>query len=100
MTQPMTKNQSINYFGFLPKELGDLRSATTLARELIQNADDAKNDAGELSASRITFDVRDDALVVSNDAVFREIDFARIEILADGTGALVINTHFVVPLNS
>ena len=85
MTQPTTKNQSINYFGFLSKELGDLRGATTLAHELIQNADDAKNDAGELSASRITFDVRDDALVVSNDAVFREIDFARMEVLADGT---------------
>ena len=85
MTQPTTRNQSINYFGFLSKELGDLRGAITLAHELIQNADDAKNDAGELSASRITFDVRDDALVVSNDAVFREIDFHRMEVLADGT---------------
>ena len=78
-------SQGVNYLGFLSQQLGDLRGITTLAHELIQNADDAKNDAGELSATQIIFDIQDDALVVSNDAVFREKDFERMRQVASGS---------------
>ena len=78
-------SQGVNYLGLLAKQLGDLRGITSLAHELIQNADDAKYESGNLSATRITFDFRDDALVVSNDAVFREIDFERMRHVASGS---------------
>ena len=73
--EPTYLSQGVKYLGFLAQQLGDLRGAATLAHELIQNADDAKDDAGNLCASEIVFDVRDDALVVSNDAIFREVGF-------------------------
>ena len=82
---PRYKSQSVNYLGFLAKQLGDLRGPSSLAYELIQNADDAKDDSLKLSATRIVFNIRDDALVVSNDAVFREEDFDRISDIASGT---------------
>ena len=85
MPKPEYLSLGINYLGFLSQQLGDLRGITTLAHELIQNADDAKNDAGELSATQIIFDIRDDALVVSNDAVFREKDFERMRQVASGS---------------
>ena len=75
----------VDYLGFLSKQLGDLRGITTLAHELIQNADDAKDESGALSATRITFDINDDALIVSNDAVFRKIDFERMQNVAGGS---------------
>ena len=82
MTQPTYLSQGISYLGFLSKQLGELRGKTTLAHELIQNADDAKDASGKLSATRITFDFKDDALVVSNDAVLRETDFERMRDVA------------------
>ena len=82
---PTYRSQGVNYLGILSKELGDLRGIATLANELIQNADDAKDDIGNFSASRIDFDIRDDALVVSNDAVFREVDFERMTQVASGS---------------
>ena len=83
--QPTYLSQGVNYLGFLSQQLGDLSGKTTLAHELIQNADDAKDDDGRLSATRITFNVTDTALVVSNDAVFREIDFERMRDVAGGS---------------
>ena len=80
--EPSYFPMGVNFLGFLAQELGDLSGAGTLAHELIQNADDAKNDEGELCASEIVFYVRDDALVVRNDAVFREVDFDRIREVA------------------
>ena len=77
--------QGINYLGLLSKQLADLRGMPTLANELIQNADDAKDESGNFSATRITFDLRDDALVVSNNAVFREDDFRRLQDVAGGS---------------
>ena len=85
MMEPERLRQGVSYLGFLSKQLGELRGRTTLAHELIQNADDAKDDEGNLSAKRITFDFRDDALIVSNDAVFRKIDFDRLQDVAGGT---------------
>ena len=82
--EPSYLPMGVSFLGFLAQELGDLSGAGTLAHELIQNADDAKNDEGDLCASEIVFDVRDDALVVSNDAVFREVDFGRIREVASG----------------
>lgn len=83
--QPTYLSQGINYLGFLSQQLGDLAGKTTLAHELIQNADDAKDDAGRLTATRITFDITDAALIVSNDAVFRELDFDRMSNVASGS---------------
>ena len=83
--QPTYLSQGVHYLGFLSQQLGDLAGKTTLANELIQNADDAKDDLGRLSATRITFDITDTALIVSNDAVFREIDFDRMRDVASGS---------------
>ena len=83
--QPTYLPQGINYLGFLSRQLGDLAGKTTLAHELIQNADDAKDDSGRLSATRIRFNVTNKALVVSNDAVFRDIDFERMKDVASGS---------------
>ena len=77
--------QSVDYLGFLSKQLGDLRGITSLAHELIQNADDAKDDDENLAATHISFDFRDDALIVSNNAAFRESDFEHIQDVASGT---------------
>lgn len=83
--EPTYLSQGVSYLGFLAQQLGDLRGKTTLAHELIQNADDAKDDHGNLAATNIAFDVTQDALLVSNDAVFREIDFDRMRELASGS---------------
>ena len=83
--EPQYLSQGVNYLGFLAQQLGDLRGNTTLAHELIQNADDAKDDSGNLCATEVIFDVRDDALVVSNDAVFRQVDFDRLRAVASGS---------------
>ena len=83
--QPRYLSQGVNYLGFLAKQLGDLRGSKTLAHELIQNADDAKDDSGNLAATKITFDITDEALIVSNDAVFRETDFTRMKEVASGS---------------
>ena len=83
--EPTYLPQGVNYLGFLSQQLGDLAGKTTLAYELIQNADDAKDDEGRLSATRITFDVTDTALIVTNDAVFRKIDFDRLRDVASGS---------------
>ena len=83
--QPSYLRQSVSYLGFLSQQLGDLTGKTVLAHELIQNADDAKDEAGNLAATRITFDITDEALIVSNDAVFREEDFERMRNVASGS---------------
>ena len=87
MTSEVTTylSQGVSYLGFLAQQLGDLRGKATLAHELIQNADDAKDDYGNLAATIISFDVTDDALLVCNDAVFREADFDRMRELASGS---------------
>ena len=84
MQEPNYLSQGVNYLGFLAQQLGDLRGKATLVHELIQNADDAKDELGYLSATEIAFDVTDDALIVRNDSVFRETDFDRMRELASG----------------
>lgn len=59
-----TLGRGVDHLGWLSTKLRDLRGFATLAYELIQNADDAKN------THSISFDVRDDALIVDNDGVF------------------------------
>lgn len=83
--EPTYLSQGVSYLGFLAQQLGDLRGKTTLAHELIQNADDAKDDNGNLAATKITFDVTDEALLVHNDAVFRDSDFKRMQMVASGS---------------
>ena len=83
--EPTHLPYGVNFLGFLSQQLGDLSDITTLAHEFIQNADDAKDEKGRLSATRISFDFRDDALEVSNDASFRDSDFERISDVASGS---------------
>ncbi len=56
-------SRRIDYLGDLGAKLRDLQGYGTLAHELIQNADDAP-------ASWMSFDIRQDALVLDNDGVF------------------------------
>lgn len=83
--KPVYLSQGVNYLGFLAQQLGDLRGGKVMAHELIQNADDAKDESGNLAATRITFDIRNEALIVHNDAVFREADFSRMKEVASGS---------------
>ena len=62
MTQFLS--QGVDYLGFLSAKLQDLHGFHTLAKELIQNADDAPG------ATSVSFDMCDDALIVENDGVF------------------------------
>lgn len=62
----------VDYFGFLETVLRDLKGFRTLAHELIQNADDAPG------TSKLTFDIRDDALVVENDGTFADCDAVEV----------------------
>lgn len=59
-------SQGIDYLGFLNAKLRDLKGWATLANELIQNADDAEG------ATRVIFDVTNDALIVENNAQFSD----------------------------
>ena len=60
-------SRSIDYLGDLGAKLRDLRGYGTLARELIQNADDAP-------ASCMSFDIRRDVLIVDNNGVFTDCE--------------------------
>lgn len=60
--------RGVDHVGWLGTKLRDLRGFATLAYELIQNADDAKD------THAILFDVRDDALIVDNDGIFTRCD--------------------------
>lgn len=55
-----------DYLGIIREKLGDLAGFETLAHELIQNAEDSG------SASTVTFDVCDEALIVDNDGQFAD----------------------------
>lgn len=83
-TNTRYRTQTIDYLGFLQTQLRDLRGISTLAYELIQNADDVRDDQGRPAASRITFDICDDTLIVENDGIFREVDFDRVSRIASG----------------
>ncbi len=67
MTNPPFLSKSIDYLGSLGARLRDLQGYTTLAQELIQNADDAR-------ASWMSFNIdeRQDALILDNDGVFSD----------------------------
>jgi len=87
-----TRSQSVNLLGFLRGQLSGLQGIPTLCYELIQNADDVKDNNGNPAASRITFDICDDALYVENDGVFRDIDFERMEKVSWGDKREEANT--------
>lgn len=78
------RRHSVDYLGFLEAKLRDLHGIATLVYEFIQNADDVRDEQGGPGASQISFDVRDDALLVYNNGVFRSIDFDRLERVAGG----------------
>lgn len=76
--------QDVDYLGFLESQLRGLGGIDTMVYELIQNADDVHTADGQPGATSITLDVRDDALVIGNDGVFREEDFRRMQRIAGG----------------
>jgi len=82
--EPRYLSQTVDYLGFLYTKVHDLQGIANLTYELIQNADDVKDEQGRPGATRITFDVREDALIVENDGVFRDTDFARMQNVASG----------------
>jgi len=55
-----------DHLGFLNSTLRNLLGYSTLAHELIQNADDAPN------TTSMSFDVRDDGVIVDNDGLFTD----------------------------
>lgn len=59
-------SRGIDYLGDLGAKLKDLQGYATLAHELLQNADDAHG------VSAFTFNIREDALVVDNNATFSD----------------------------
>jgi len=65
-SQPRFLSRDIDYLADLGGKLRDLQGFTTLANELIQNADDAQN------ADTIVFDVCEDALIVDNNGTFSD----------------------------
>ena len=79
------KSQDVNYLGFLEAQLRDLHGLDTLAYELIQNADDVRAAVARSPATWLSFDVTDDALIIENDGVFRELDFERLQSIASGS---------------
>ena len=78
------KPQNVDYLGFLEAQLRDLQGIAILAYELIQNADDVRDEPGRSPASWISFDFTDEALIVENDGVFRAVDFERLQNIASG----------------
>ncbi|MBK8986645.1 MAG: DUF3684 domain-containing protein [Chloroflexi bacterium] len=76
------KPQDVHYLGFLEAQLRDMQGIDVLAYELIQNADDAPQDTA--APTTLCFNVTDEALVVSNDGVFRPLDFTRLQTIASG----------------
>jgi hypothetical protein len=64
--QPSHLSRGIDYLNDIGAKLRNLKGFTTLAHELIQNAEDS---AG---VSWMCFDVRDDSLVVDNDGIFSD----------------------------
>lgn len=69
---PIYRRRGTDHIGFLGTKLRDLLGFSTLAAELIQNADDAKDQYGNLAATSMEFNVRDDALIVDNDGIFTD----------------------------
>ena len=78
------KPQDVNYLGFLEAQLRDLTGIDTLTYELIQNADDVKDENGRFPITKLSFNVTDEALIVENNGVFRAVDFERLQNLAGG----------------
>jgi len=70
--------QTVDYLGFLATTLRDLQGFPTVVNELLQNSDDAPG------VTEVSFDVRHDALVVRNNAPFRQEDFDRLQTIASG----------------
>ena len=70
-SSPEYLSQDIDILDFLRTELVNLSGFSTLAYELIQNAEDSKS-------SWIRFNICKDALIVENDSEFSEQDFRHL----------------------
>lgn len=61
-----SRSRAVDHIGFIRRTLEELTGFATLAFELIQNADDTQR------ATRLRFDIRDDALWVEDDGGFSD----------------------------
>src|SRR5512133_705221 len=61
-----SRSRAVDHIGFIRRTLEELTGFATLAFELIQNADDSQ------TATRLRFDIRDDALWVEDDGGFSD----------------------------
>jgi len=61
-----SRSRAVDHIGFIGRTLEELTGFATLAFELIQNADDTQR------ATRLRFDIRDDALWVEDDGGFSD----------------------------
>jgi len=64
--------QERDFINSLDADLRNLQGMSTLVYELVQNADDVKDEQGRPGATLIAFDLRDDALRVFNDGRFSD----------------------------
>lgn len=74
MSEEIYLSRGLNYLGELGAKLRDLRGTSTLAHELVQNAEDAIKGIACPSRSQatITFHIDQDALTVDNGGVFSD----------------------------
>ncbi len=79
-------DQTVDFLGFLGAKLRDLKGYSTLANEILQNADDAPD------VTTVTFDINEMALFVENNGSFREKDFERLRNIAAGAKSVELNT--------
>src|SRR4051812_18622545 len=63
-----TRSRAVDHIGFIRRTLEELTGYATLAFELIQNADDTQR------ATRLRFDIREDALWVEDDGGFSDCE--------------------------
>ena len=77
--EPQLLRQTFDYIGALSTQLRDLLGYPTLINELIQNADDSRRENGTPTQS-MTFDVRDEGLIVENDGIFSDCGWGTEEV--------------------
>jgi hypothetical protein len=68
VTEGRYLTRGVHHLGWIARTLKDLQGTRTVIRELVQNADDAPG------ATRLRFEVTDDALVIWNDGAFEKCD--------------------------
>jgi len=77
--------QERDFIGTLRRDLSDLTGFLTLAKEVLQNAEDAARAEGK--STWLRFDFKKDGLLISNGTIFSETDWNRLRRLDAGEKA-------------